>query len=188
MWHKPCRTFHPWCPCTKTRCLSSKQVLTASWVQSHDDVIKWKHFPRYWPFVRRIHRSPVNSPYKGQWRGALMFYLICVWTQTSIRCMEVCGLNKRFSKQSWSWWFETLSCPLWRLCNDSIGSYHPGPFLLTWINFNPRMEVVYTHYKMWDEIIHPFLNVKHATVEVWEWIRNFIPHFTGHGITYPCKD
>ena len=44
----------------------------------HDDVIKWKHFPRYWPFVRGIHRSPVNSPHKGQWRGALMFTLICV--------------------------------------------------------------------------------------------------------------
>ena len=43
----------------------------------HDDVIKWKHFPRYWPFVREIHRSPVNFPYKGQWRGALMFTLIC---------------------------------------------------------------------------------------------------------------
>ena len=42
----------------------------------HDDVIKWKHFPR-WPFVRGIHRSPVNSPHKGQWRGALMFSLIC---------------------------------------------------------------------------------------------------------------
>ena len=27
----------------------------------HDDVIKWKHFPRYWPFVRGIHRSTVNS-------------------------------------------------------------------------------------------------------------------------------
>ena len=25
---------------------------------AHDDVIKWKHFPRYWPFVRGIHRSP----------------------------------------------------------------------------------------------------------------------------------
>ena len=24
---------------------------------NHDDVIKWKHFPRYWPFVRAIHRS-----------------------------------------------------------------------------------------------------------------------------------
>ena len=43
----------------------------------HDDVIQWRHFPRYWPFVRGIHRSPVNSPHKGQWRGALMFPLIC---------------------------------------------------------------------------------------------------------------
>ena len=50
----------------------------AVWV-GHDDVIKWKHFPRYWPFVRGIHRSPVNSSHKGQWRGALMFSLICVW-------------------------------------------------------------------------------------------------------------
>ena len=41
----------------------------------HDDVIKWKHFPRYWSFVR----SPVNSPHKGQWRGDMMFSLICAW-------------------------------------------------------------------------------------------------------------
>ena len=46
---------------------------------THYDVIKWKHFPRNWPFVRGIHRSPVNSPHKGQWRGALMFSLICIW-------------------------------------------------------------------------------------------------------------
>ena len=45
---------------------------------SHDDVIKWKHFPLYWSFVRGIHRSSVNSPDKGQWRGAFMFSLICV--------------------------------------------------------------------------------------------------------------
>ena len=44
---------------------------------SHDDVIKWNYFPRYWPFVRGIHRSPVNALHKGQWRWALMFYLIC---------------------------------------------------------------------------------------------------------------
>ena len=43
----------------------------------HDDVIKWKYFPRHWPFVRGIHRSPVNSPHKGPW--ALMFSLSCVW-------------------------------------------------------------------------------------------------------------
>ena len=46
---------------------------------SHDDVIKWKHFPRYWPFVQGIHWSPVNFPHKGQWPRALMFSLICVW-------------------------------------------------------------------------------------------------------------
>ena len=45
---------------------------------THDDVIEWKHFSRYWPFVWGIHQSPVNSPHKGQWRGAWMFSLICV--------------------------------------------------------------------------------------------------------------
>ena len=44
----------------------------------HDDVIKWKHFRCHWPFVWGIHRSPVNSPHKSQWRGALMFSLIWV--------------------------------------------------------------------------------------------------------------
>ena len=43
----------------------------------HDDVIKWKHFPCYWPFVRGIEQSPVNSPHKGKWRGALTFSFIC---------------------------------------------------------------------------------------------------------------
>ena len=47
--------------------------------RNHDDVIKWKYLPRYWPFVRGIHRSLVNSSHKGQWRGALMFSLICAW-------------------------------------------------------------------------------------------------------------
>ena len=46
---------------------------------THDDVTKWKHFPRYWPFVWGIHRSSVNSPHKGQWRGVLMFSLFCAW-------------------------------------------------------------------------------------------------------------
>ena len=47
-------------------------------LEYHDDVIKWKHFPRYCPFVRRIYPSPVNS----QWRRASMFSLICAWTNS----------------------------------------------------------------------------------------------------------
>ena len=51
----------------------------------HDDVIKWKHFPRYWPVVRGIHRSPVNSWHKGQWCGALMISLICDWINNWVK-------------------------------------------------------------------------------------------------------
>ena len=41
----------------------------------------WRHqmekFSASLAFVRGIQRGPVNSPHKGQWRGALMFSLIC---------------------------------------------------------------------------------------------------------------
>ena len=43
----------------------------------HVDVIKWKHFLRYWPFVRGIHRRPVNSPHTGQW--CWCFFYMCTW-------------------------------------------------------------------------------------------------------------
>ena len=49
----------------------------------NDDVMKLKHFPRYWSFVRGIHQSPVNSPHKGQWSKVLIFSLICAWTNGS---------------------------------------------------------------------------------------------------------
>ena len=74
----------------------------------HDDVIKWKHFPRYWPFVRGIHRSPVNSPHKGQWRGALIFSLICVWINGWVNNSEA-GDLRRYCKLLNQWasyrWF-----------------------------------------------------------------------------------
>ena len=176
-----------------------------SWYTSvHDDVIKWKHFPCYWPFVRGIHWSPFNSPHRGQRCGALMLTLICarinhwvnnceagdlrrhrahydvialemgplalvlhtaprpqrqrflviyvqrkcsdailmmtslngnIFRVTGPLCGEFTGpgefptqrpvtrsfdvffdrrLNKPLSKQSWGWWFETLSRSLWR--------------------------------------------------------------------------
>ena len=62
--------------------------------ENHDDVIKWKHFPRHWPFVRGIHRSPVNSPHKGQWRGALIFTMICVWINGCVNNREAGDLRR----------------------------------------------------------------------------------------------
>ena len=49
-------------------------------------------------------RSPVDSPHKGKWCGALMLSLICAWT-------------KQLSKPSRRRWFETPSRSLWRHCN-----------------------------------------------------------------------
>ena len=47
-----------------------------------------------WPFVRGIHRSPVNSPHKGQWRGALMFSLICAWINGWLNNREAGDLRR----------------------------------------------------------------------------------------------
>ena len=60
----------------------------------HDDVIKWKHFPRYWPFVWGIHWSTVNSPHKGQWRGALMFSLMCARINSWVNNREAGDLRR----------------------------------------------------------------------------------------------
>ena len=40
------------------------------------------------------HRSPVNSPHKGQWRGALMFSLICVWVNGWVNNCEAGDLRR----------------------------------------------------------------------------------------------
>ena len=42
--------------------------------------------------------------------------------------------------------------------------------------------------EVWDEITYPVPNFNGCTVEVWEWIRNFIPHFVMDVITHPCRD
>ena len=63
--------------------------------------------------MRGIHRSPVNSAHKG---FNVFFDL---------------RLNKRLSKQSWGWWFETLSRPLWRHCNGSTWWRHEMETLFT---------------------------------------------------------
>ena len=61
----------------------------------------WRHqmetFPRYWPFVRGIHRWPVNSSNKGQWRRALMFSLICAWMNGWVNNHEAGDLRRHLT-------------------------------------------------------------------------------------------
>ena len=94
----------------------------------HDDVIKWKHFPRNWPFVRGIHRSPVNSPHKGQWRAALMFTLICVWINGWVNNCEAGDLRRYYAHYGVT--------VMLRRCFSHIGSealiiHHLGRLILT---------------------------------------------------------
>ena len=96
MFYNPCaRAVYSNCRCEKSTSFSQQ---TTCKDQLHDDVIKWKYFFALLSFCTG------NSPVKGQWRGALMFSLIC-------------ALNKRLSKQSLGWWFGTPSRSLWRHCN-----------------------------------------------------------------------
>ena len=71
----------------------------------HDDVIKWKHFPLYWPFVRELvpGEFPAQRPV----------------TQSFDAFFDL-HPNKWLSKQWWCWWFETPSCPLWRHRNGLV--------------------------------------------------------------------
>ena len=71
---------------------------------NHDDVFEWKHFPHYRPFVRGIHLSLFIPLTKTS--DAVLWYFFDL------------RLNKPLSKQSWGWWFETPSRPLWRHCDD----------------------------------------------------------------------
>ena len=38
--------------------------------------------------------SPVNSPHKGQWRGALVFSLICAWIHVLVNSREAVDLRR----------------------------------------------------------------------------------------------
>ena len=73
-------------------------VLKVYMVHCHDLQTWWRHqmetFPHCWHFVRGIHRSAVNFPHKGQWRGGLMFSLICAWTNGWVNHRESGDLSR----------------------------------------------------------------------------------------------
>ena len=114
--------------------------------QDHDDNIKWTHFPRYWPFVWGIHRPSVNSPHNGQWRGALMFSLICAWTNCWVQDRDAGDLRGHRAHHDvvvmWNTVLSVISCLsihfrsrlecsalcLWRLgCRDVFFNVTVGP-------------------------------------------------------------
>ena len=92
----------------------------------HDDVIKWKHFPSYWTLMWEIHRSPVNSPHKAQWRG--MFSLICAWTHGWVNNWDAGDLRRHHAHHNvivTYRWFKNLCWPDHSIIKDKryLGKY-----------------------------------------------------------------
>ena len=115
----------------------------------YDDVIKWKYFPRFCPFVRGIPRSPENSPHKGQWNGALMFSLFCAWIDTWINNGEA-GDSRRH-------WYVIVMPPVDFIhgnafCTALLALCEGNPMVNNWFTKNPAMRNVWASIRFWANI------------------------------------
>ena len=108
----------------------------------HDNVIKWKYSPRYWPLVRGIHRSPLNSPHKGQWRGALMFSLICAWINCWVNNREAGDLRRHRSHYDVivMYIYRGRDCSSWSKNLFTEVIFDTGGATLWWPNINPFLD------------------------------------------------
>ena len=78
--------------------IDSKRRRISPMFQCHKYIGTWKHFPHYWPFVRRIHRKNGGFPHKGT-------------VMQRFDISFVVGLNKLLNKRSSRRLFETTWCP-----------------------------------------------------------------------------
>ena len=138
-------------------CVRSLSLVTYMFYTRMALISWWRHqmetFSALLAFVRGIHRSPVNSPNKGQLRGALMFSLICAWINGWVNNREAGDLRHHrahndaivmfkmivLEMQEWLW---TLTQKMFELHqvipNDAVSGLHPyvqypqlGHFLCT---------------------------------------------------------
>ena len=202
------------------------QVMPMNWLLMQESW--WRHQMETLSVLLAIcaGNSPVPGefPHKGQWRGALMFSLICVWINGWVNNREAGDLRRRHAHynvtvmwmagndhiwmpliavwlriaglitQHLRWlWFECTVHPQnmhsFRNVRCLVLVRYDLPYTSAFFtNFNPRWIINHTPCNVWDEITYPFPNFNGCTVDVWEWINNFIPHFIMDVITYLCWD
>ena len=107
----------------------------------HDDVIKWKHFPRHWPFVRGIHRWPVDSLRKTS-DAELWCFLSSAPEQTFEQTIETTAI------------WDPLH-PLWRHCKALV-------VCLTWLCYHILSPVTYISREHWN-----FVSITDVQPMVW---------------------
>ena len=112
-------------------------MIYCSILSTHDDVIKWKLFRITGLLCMEF---PAQRPVT---RSFDVFFDL--------------RLNKWLSKQSWGWWFETLSCPLWCHSNAFLSFMQDYPSAISviltvlsnlskvgtwWITTNHRLSLI----------------------------------------------
>ena len=95
------------------------ELIHEAWIKglTHNDVMTWKCFLHYWPFVWGIHRSPVDSPHKGpeMQRFDVFFCLFAIscWTNSPVASDFRC-LNSHVTLQEWFWYITFWSLSFWK--------------------------------------------------------------------------
>ena len=111
MWHKPCRTFHPWCPCIKTRCLSTVHMTVCPRYQ-----LRKHQSPLPWPSVLWIRRAAADSPLRTPVMGTELACKAIIMTLQENFSRKSDLKIARFSRGSGGrtdgvvCWHETLMC------------------------------------------------------------------------------
>ena len=134
----------------------------------HDDVIKWEHFPHYWPFARGTHRSAVNSPLKNQW--ALMFSLICAWRKGWVNNRNAVDLRCHRAH--------------YNVTVMELSDLSPYPDILSG---RDRYYVICIDYECVGNIVrycYDYVGDRHPRVVhcVWRWIGNFVNNYISNFI------
>ena len=142
MWHKPCRTFHPWCPCIKTRCLydtRSHIVTENKWVDvsgSHTHQPWWRHkMETFFAVLALCEENPTDSGVFPSQMPVMRIFGVFF----DVR------LSKRLIKLSRYRWFETPWCSSWLTV---IGMFLIPSFLwyFFWENTKLFVAIVLTTY------------------------------------------
>ena len=153
------------------------QARVAVW--SHDDVIKWKHLPRYWPFVWEFTgpgEFPAQRPVTRSFDG----FFTCAWITDWVNYREAGDLRRYRAhydvtvmravsrRQSGA---HKILVTGWHVCKHvyEIHKKHSHvPFdFLSWRHY---LYVLFLHYEV---VLSLFCVILPVTVPVREWAQHF---------------
>ena len=134
-----------WCTCFDVVKDPAWFTLTALWGTMPHFFLWWRHQMETFSALRALcagnspgTRSPVNSPLKGQWRGALMFSLICVWINGWVNTRKADDLRRYYTH------YDVTVMPRRRLVGMAFGDQARHDYL------SDRKEWISMKYYHWN--------------------------------------